>query len=104
MRVISKRPLVEHWLAPHREDSEGPLKAWYAEALAATWQGPADVKGQFRNASIVGDNRVVFNIAGNKYRLIVHINYAKQIMLVKFVGTHREYDEVTAETVGGGKK
>lgn len=89
---------------PQRQDSEGPLKAWFAEATAAAWKTPADVKAQYRNASIIGDNRVVFNIAGNKYRLIVHINYPKQIVLVKFVGTHVEYDEVTAELVGGGKK
>lgn len=89
---------------PRREDSKSALKAWFAEATAATWKTPADVKAQYRNASIVGDNRVVFNVAGNKYRLIVHINYPKQVVLVKFVGTHLEYDEVTAETVGGGKK
>ncbi|MBB3348343.1 type II toxin-antitoxin system HigB family toxin [Sphingomonas sp. BK069] len=95
---------MEHWSTPQREDSEEPLKAWYAEAMAAAWKTPADVKAKYKSASIVGDNRVVFNIAGNKYRLIVHINYQLQIVLVKFVGTHAEYDEVTAEIVGGGKK
>ena len=89
---------------PWRKDSEGPLKAWLLEAKAASWKTPSDVKAQYRHASIIGDNRVVFNIAGNKYRLIVHIIYLKQTIFVKFVGTHFEYDEVTAETVGGGKK
>lgn len=87
-----------------REDSEEPLKAWFAEAQVAAWRHPTDIKTKYGSASFVGDNRVVFNIAGNKYRLIVHVSYEKQTLMIKFVGTHAEYDNVTATTVGGGKK
>lgn len=91
MRIIARRTLREHWQRPGRDDSEEPLKAWYAIAAAADWRGPADVKAQYRSASFVGD-RVVFNIAGNKYRLVAWINYSYRVLYVRFVGTHREYD------------
>lgn len=96
MRVIAKRALREFWV--HHPDSEQPLKAWHQEAVRADWSNPAEVKAQYRNASLVGD-RVVFNIAGNKYRLVVWINYSVQIAFVKFVGTHREYDKIDVKTV-----
>ncbi|MCW1842064.1 type II toxin-antitoxin system HigB family toxin [Prosthecomicrobium hirschii] len=102
MRVIAKRTLQEFWERPGRSDAEQPLKAWFHEAAKATWHGPAEIKRTFASASIVADNRVVFNIAGNKYRLVVHINYGLQIVLVKFVGTHAEYDDIDVRTVGGG--
>ena len=76
-----------------------PLKTWYGEACRAEWKSPAEVKAQYGNASIVGNNRIVFNIAGSKYRLIVAIAYRMQIAYVKFVGTHAEYDKVDAATV-----
>lgn len=76
---------------PGRADSEQPLKSWYAICAAASWRHFADVKAQFRTASAVGD-RVVFNIAGNKYRLVAYINYEFHTVYVRFVGSHREYD------------
>ena len=90
MRIIAKRTLREHWAKKGRKDSEKPLKAWYQAVEAADWTKPADVKVAYKNASILAYNRVCFNIAGNKYRLIVHINYPYRIVLIKFVGTHKE--------------
>lgn len=104
MRVLSLKALREHWETPGRADSEGPLKAWYAEVLRADWSGPAEVKDFYRSASFVADNRVIFNIGGNKYRLVVRISYGAKIVMIKFVGTHEEYDDINSETVGGGKK
>ena len=79
--------------------AEQPLKAWYEEATSASWSKPADIKAQYRSASVLKNRRVVFNIKGNDYRLIVAIAYKLQIVYVKFVGTHKEYDAVDAETV-----
>ena len=98
MRIISLKLLKDHWQLPNRGDSEEPLKGWYAISKEATWNHFADVKAQFRSASAVGD-RVVFNIAGNKYRLIAYINYGFYTIYVRFVGTHKEYDEVDVENV-----
>jgi mRNA interferase HigB len=97
MRVIAKRTLREFW--ERYPDSEQQLKAWHAEAEDAIWRTPADVKGKYGTASILRDRRVVFNICGNKYRLIVKINYDFQIVYVRFVGTHTDYDLIDAETI-----
>ena len=97
MRVIAKAALRVFWEG--RPDAEQPLKAWYAEARAATWKTPADVKGKYRSASVLRDSRIVFNIAGNKYRLVVKIRYAFQVIYIRFLGTHRQYDQIDAETV-----
>jgi mRNA interferase HigB len=99
MRVIAKRTLREFWAAPGHEDAEEPLEAWHAEALKADWPDPHAVKAQFRSARILKGNRVVFNIAGNKYRLVVKINYPYRIVYVRFVGTHAGYDAIDVETV-----
>lgn len=99
MRIIAKRTLREFWQQPGRQDAEEPLKAWYQQTKAADWDGPAAVKADYGNASIVADNRVCFNIGGNKYRLIVHINYPYRLVLIKFIGTHEEYDLIDADTV-----
>lgn len=80
-------------------DAEQSLKSWYEEALAANWAQPADIKVQYRNASILRNWRVVFNIKGNDYRLIVAVSYRLQVVYIKFIGTHKEYDAVDAETV-----
>ena len=80
-------------------DAEQPLKAWYEEASNASWAQPADIKAQYRSASVLKNRRVVFNIKGNDYRLIVAIAYKLQIVYVKFIGTHAAYDSVDAETV-----
>jgi mRNA interferase HigB len=92
--VIALKTLKEHWEKAGREDSEQPLRSWYQEARQAEWQNPNEVKEQFRSASIVGNNRVVFNICGNKYRLVVKINYVAQWVFIRFVGTHKEYDKI----------
>lgn len=100
MRIISKKTLTE-FIAnnPQCLDAKEALEAWHSEAKNAKWQTPADIKAQYRNASILKNNRVVFNIAGNKYRLIVSINFSAQIVFIKFIGTHKEYDKVNANTV-----
>ncbi|MBQ1761656.1 MAG: type II toxin-antitoxin system HigB family toxin, partial [Aquincola sp.] len=76
-----------------------PLKAWFEEASKAAWTQPADLKAQYRTASILKNRRVVFNIRGNEYRLVVAIAYQLQIVYVKFIGTHQQYDTIDAHTV-----
>ena len=101
MRVIARKTLREFWESTAEfADAKGPLEAWYAEAVAAKWLTPAQIKDQYRNASILGNSRVVFNIGGNKYRLVVEIHYKADpgIVFVRFVGTHAEYDKIDAET------
>ncbi|MFW8564842.1 type II toxin-antitoxin system HigB family toxin [Orrella sp. 11846] len=97
MRVFAIATLREFWM--RHPAAEQPLKSWYKEALAANWEQPADIKAQYRNASILKNRRVVFNIKGNDYRLIVAVAYRLQVVYVKFVGTHKEYDAIDAETV-----
>ncbi len=97
MRVIAVSTLRDFWTL--HPDSEQPLKAWFEEATKASWTQPSDIKAQYGNASILKNRRVVFNIKGNDYRLIVAIAYRLKVVYVKFVGTHKEYDEVDAETV-----
>jgi mRNA interferase HigB len=100
MRVISKRTLREFWESmPKYADAEDPVRSWYREAKQAVWLTPVDIKEQYRNASILKNNRTVFNIAGNKYRLVVEINYPAQIIFIRFIGTHQEYDSIDVETV-----
>lgn len=98
MRIIALKALKDHWLLPGRGDSEQALKAWYAIVREASWDHFPQVKEQFRSASAVGD-RVVFNIAGNKYRLVTYINYDFHTVYVRFVGSHAEYDEVDVNNV-----
>jgi mRNA interferase HigB len=97
MRVIALRSLLEFW-ARH-PDAEQALKAWYAEAKHGTWMNTAGVKRKYGTASIVDSQRVVFNVCGNKYRLIAAINYDAGIVFIKFIGTHDEYDNIDAGTV-----
>lgn len=97
MRVIA-RPALETFWDKHA-DAEDALKAWYQDARQAEWKTPADIKAVYANASILGEKRVVFNIRGNRYRLIVAINYEFGIVYIRFVGTHVEYDKVDAETI-----
>lgn len=80
-------------------DIEGPLRAWFREAQSAKWRGPEDVKAKYASASFIGKDRVVFNIKGNNYRLIVAIKYKSQIVFIRFVGTHHQYDKVNAAEV-----
>lgn len=97
MRIIAKRTLRAFW--ERQADAEEPLLAWYREVEQADWDTPTELKAQYRNASIVGGNRVVFNIKGNDYRLVVRINYPYRVVYVRFVGTHTEYDAVNVEEV-----
>ena len=85
--------------SPKYADAEDPLKSWYWEAKQASWLNPAEIKEQYRNASILKNNRTVFNIAGNKYRLVVEINYSLQIIFIRFIGTHQAYDTIDVETI-----
>ncbi|MBM4394444.1 MAG: type II toxin-antitoxin system HigB family toxin [Deltaproteobacteria bacterium] len=93
MRVIARRTLKEFWEAGH-PDAEQPLKAWFVEVSRASWASMADVKALYRHASVIDAERVVFNIGGNKYRLVAKVWFAGQAVWVKFVGTHREYDGI----------
>jgi mRNA interferase HigB len=97
VRIIAKGTLRGFW--EQNKDSEQPLKAWYQEAIHADLTNPQEIKQLYRNASIIGDNRVVFNIAGNKYRLIVKFNYAYRIGYIRYTGTHADYDLLDAEKV-----
>ena len=99
MCVIAKRPLVLFWHQPGHADAKGPLESWYEEVIRAAWISPQDVKNRYRTASFCGDNRVVFNIGGNKYRLVIEVQYRAQIVWVKFIGTHARYDQIDVETV-----
>jgi mRNA interferase HigB len=100
MRVISKRTLSQFWENnSNYEDARVSLEAWYQEAKHAKWSSPTDIKGKYRNASILKGGRVIFNIAGNKYRLVVKINFDTQIIYVRFVGTHKQYDTIDPETI-----
>lgn len=99
MRVIAKSTLKKFWERPDYRDAQGSLESWHQEAVAAAWTSPQAIKVQYRNASICGNNRVVFNIGGNKYRLVVEVQYRAGIVWVKFVGTHAQYDKIDVETV-----
>ncbi|WP_151900324.1 type II toxin-antitoxin system HigB family toxin [Sulfurimonas hydrogeniphila] len=97
MRIISKKKLKDFYEQPKYTDSKNPLEAWHKEVLKLDWNNPNEVKEMYRSASIIGNEKVVFNIAGNKYRLIVSINYYAKIVFVKFIGTHKQYDKVNME-------
>lgn len=97
MRIIAKKSLITFWTEVPAAEAE--LKSWHAEAKAAEWGTPADVKAKYGNASILKDGRVVFNICGNSYRLVVWINYEFHTIYIRFVGTHKEYDEIDAQTI-----
>ena len=97
MRVISRKPLRE--FARKHPPAKGPLDAWFAEASRADWHSFAEVKAAYGSADVVAGNRVIFNIGGNKYRLIVKIAYRCRTLYVRFVGTHQQYDKIDAQTI-----
>jgi mRNA interferase HigB len=97
MRIIAKRTLREFW--EKYSDAETPLKVWYKNIKEAEWRNSNELKRQFKNASIVGNDRIVFNIKGNTYRLVISIDFEKQIVWIKFIGSHRDYDKINAKTV-----
>ncbi len=97
MRIISRKILVEFW--ERHPNAQQSLQAWYADVRHTTWQVPADIKTVYRNASFVANNRVVFNIKGNRYRLVVAIQYEYGIVYIRFIGSHQEYDKIDAGTI-----
>jgi mRNA interferase HigB len=99
MRVIARSTLREFWERPEYAHSQGQLEAWYREVKQAEWSDPMEIKAQYGTASILKGGRVVFNVAGNKYRLVVGINYPTQTVFIKFIGTHKQYDQIDAETI-----
>jgi len=100
MRIIALSTLKSFWEdSPKYIDAKEPTLAWYSHTRKADWESPAEVKEDYGNASILKDGRVVFNIAGNKYRLIVWINYAYKVVYIRFIGTHAQYDNIDAQTI-----
>jgi mRNA interferase HigB len=97
MRIIALSKLREFW--EKHPQAEVPLRAWYAEASRADWKSPTDIKAAYRQASFLANNRVVFNIKGNDYRLVTAVHYNRGMMFIRFVGTHAEYDRIDATEV-----
>lgn len=103
MQILARRTLRQFW--QRHPQAEGPLRAWFSAASKARWRGPHDVKRQFGGTvDFVADNRLIFDAGGNKYRLICHVSYDFGRVLVKFVGTHAEYDRINPETVSWRKR
>ena len=101
MRIIATNTLKEYWRL--FSDSEQGLKAWLQEAEQANWTDPQDLKSQFGHASILTGKRIIFNINGNKYRLIVDIEFRLQIIFIVWFGSHSQYDEIDAKTISYDK-
>ena len=97
MRIIAIKTLKDFWRK--HKDAEQPLKSWYAEAKSSNWRTPGEIKKNYRTADILKNNRIVFNIKGNNYRLVVKINYKSNIIYIRFIGTHKEYDKINAEEI-----
>lgn len=97
MHIIARKTLRTFW--EQHPDAEQALKAWYHDAKEAAWATPNDIRQVYATASIIANNRVMFNIRGNNYRLVVAVNYAFQIVYIRFVGTHQDYDQIDAATV-----
>jgi len=100
MRIIALSTLKAFLESnPSYADAHQPLMSWYRQVKVADWATPADVKREIGTASILKDGRVVFNIAGNKYRIVVWINYPYRVAYIRFIGTHRQYDRIDAQTI-----
>lgn len=100
MRIISRKTLVAFWKKyPNYADARAPLESWYQEVKHAQWNSPADVKEKYKSASVLKSGRIIFNIAGNKYRLVAKIHFNTQIVYIRFIGTHKEYDTIDPETI-----
>lgn len=97
MNVISKKTLILFY--ENHPQAKTPLEVWHSDVRKAQWKSPDQIKREYSSASFLRDNRVVFNIKGNDYRLIVHIDYKRKIVRVKFIGTHSEYDKINAEEI-----
>lgn len=99
MRIIAVSTLKAFWAKPGHGDAEQPLRAWVKIVEAAQWSKPTDVTAMFRSADILRGGRVIFDIGGNKYRLIAAVHYRGQRIYVRFIGTHRDYDKIDPETI-----
>ena len=97
MRVLSRKSLRQFW--DKHPDAREPLQAWYAGVKHANWKRPSDIKATYQTASFISNNRIVFNIKGNKYRIIVVVEYRFGMVFIRFIGTHQEYDRINAETI-----
>jgi len=97
MHVISRKKLSQFW--EKHKDAEDALKEWFKEAEHAEWKTTSDIKAHYNSADFIKGNRVVFNIKGNHYRLVVKVEYQAQIVLIRFVGTHSEYSKIDVETI-----
>ena len=97
MRIISRKTLREFW--EKHPDAQQPLQAWYFDVKHSRWKSPTEIKNIYRNASFLPDNRVVFNIKGNKYRVVAAVQYDFGVVFIRFVGTHKEYDKIDAATI-----
>ena len=97
LRIIAKKNFRAFWKA--HPDSEQQLKAWYQETLKAEWSSPNKIKIEYPSASFLAENRVVFNVKENHYRMIIKINYDYQMIWIRFIGTHAEYDKINAKTI-----
>jgi mRNA interferase HigB len=97
MRIISRKKLREFW--EQHPDARPSLESWFVDVKQADWGSPVDIKVVYRKASIIAQNRVVFNIKGNKYRLIVFVQYAFRIVYIRFIGTHQEYQRIDAKAI-----
>jgi mRNA interferase HigB len=99
MRIIAKSRLRSYWERPGNEQSQPHLTEWYHFCIKQSWATPQEIKNTFGHASIVANNRVVFNVKGNTYRIVCALDYRRQAMFIKFVGTHAEYDAIDVEVV-----
>ena len=99
MRVIAFRSLREFWNKAEYADAEISLRSWYHDVKNSEWNNSNELKQQYKNASIVGEGRVVFNIKGNKYRLVVSIDYEFKVIFIRFIGTHKQYDDIDVKTI-----
>jgi mRNA interferase HigB len=99
MRIIAFRTLREFWKQSKYSDSESSLRSWYHDVKGAVWKNSNELKKQYRNASVVGEGRIVFNIKGNTYRLVVSVDYEFQVIFIRFIGTHKQYDKIDSKTI-----
>jgi len=101
VRIIKRRTLIEYWSSPAYREARRDLEAWYdnVKGKECDWAGPQDVRNEYVTASIVGDDRVVFNIRGNRFRLVVRIFYPRRTVYIRWFGTHAEYDRIDVTKV-----
>lgn len=99
MRIIAVSTLKEFWETPGRGDAEQPLRTWVRVVKNAEWTTPADAKATFGSADVRPNGRMIFDIGGNKYRLVAKINYAAAMVFIRFIGTHHQYDRIDVDRV-----